>query len=117
MRTDTPPAGAEVPLACVPGAIPAAERPAHFRLLTRLFTTAARERQRLDDGYAFRFDAGAFEELARWIANERRCCPFLEFDVRLAPGDGPIWVQLTGPAGTHEFLDAELSGAAPAVDR
>jgi hypothetical protein len=96
------------PLACAPGAIPAAERAAHFEHLTRLFGTAARERRPVPDGYSYRFDADAFDDLARWIANERRCCPFLTFALELTPNDGPIWVRLTGPEGTQAFLDAEL---------
>jgi hypothetical protein len=103
----------EPPIACTPAAIPAAERPAHFALLERLFTTELRERRTLADGgegYAYRFDAGAFDDLARWITNERRCCAFLRFAVELEPADGAIWVSLTGPAGTHAFLDAELQG-------
>jgi hypothetical protein len=109
MRTDDPPrAVPAAPLACVPGAIPAAERPAHFQRLTRLFTDAVRERRELPDGRAFRFDAHALDELARWIAHERRCCPFLRFAVDVAPDGGPVWVSLTGPPGTREFLRAEL---------
>ena len=114
MTSTTPSPGARSPadpalaLACVPDAIPAAERPAHVERLARLFTTAVRERRTLPDGYAYRFDADAFDELARWVANERRCCPFLRFTVELAPGDGPVWVRLTGPTGTRAFLDAEL---------
>jgi hypothetical protein len=99
-----------LPLACVPGAIPAPERPAHFGLISRLFTEALRERRATPDvdGYAFRFDADAFDDLARWATNERRCCPFLTFALELSPDGGPIWVRLTGPEGTREFLDAEL---------
>jgi hypothetical protein len=115
MTTDTaaPAAAAPLPLACVPGAIPAAERGAHFALVTRLFTEDARERRPLADGaagYAFRFDARAFDDVARWITNERRCCPFLTFGVELSPDGGPLWLRLAGPAGTREFLDAELPG-------
>ena len=109
MRSDVLPAAAPaVALACVPGAIPAAERQAHFQRLTRLFTTAARERRELPDGRAFRFDADALDEIARWVAYERLCCPFLRFAIELAPEGGPVWVRLTGPAGTREFLSAEL---------
>jgi len=96
------------PLACVPGGIPAAERPAHFELLKRLFGTEARERRELADGYTFRFDASAWSDVARWIGNERRCCPFLRFDVELHAADGDIWVRLRVPAGVHAFLEAEL---------
>ena len=101
----------ETPLACVPGAIPADERAAHFALFERLFTTRARERIPLAAGYAWRFDADAFDDVARWIANERRCCPFLTFAIELAPAGGPLVVVLTGPAGTRDFLDAELPAA------
>lgn len=95
-------------LACVPSAIAPAARPAHFELLTRLFGSDARERREHPDGYAFRFDAGAWSDVARWIGNERYCCPFLRFDIELHAAEGELWVRLRGPAGVHAFLDAEL---------
>ena len=105
------------PLACVPGAIPPAERAAHFARAARLFREAARERRTLPDGgadgaegYAYRFDAEEIVELARFVANERRCCPFLAFAIELPAGEGAPWLSLTGPAGTRAFLDAELGG-------
>ena len=98
----------ETPLACVPDAIPSAERGAHFARLARLFTESVREQRDLPDGYAFTFDAVAFDELTRWISLERHCCPFLRFTTELTPDAGAIRLQLTGPAGTREFLDAEL---------
>lgn len=106
-----------LPLACVADAIPASERPAHFALLARLFTEDVRERRDLPDGadgYAFRFHVRAFDDLARWIANERRCCPFLTFTLEVAPDGGPVWVRLAGPAGTRRFLDAEFPTPIPA---
>ena len=102
MTTDTP-------LACVPGAIPAGERPAHFALAARLFGTEARERRALPDGYAFRFDPELFGQVARFVEYERLCCPFLAFTLELAGAE--LWLRLTGPAGTREFLDAELATA------
>jgi hypothetical protein len=103
----------DIPLACVPGAIPADIRHAHFARLSRLFTASVRERSTLADGYAYRFDASAFDELASWITHERRCCPFLRFALEVTPGDGPLLLRLTGPAGTHAFLDAELPAFPP----
>ncbi|HYD52355.1 MAG TPA: hypothetical protein VEA99_07000 [Gemmatimonadaceae bacterium] len=99
----------DLPLACAPGAIPENERAVHFDLLTRLFTNRLREKTVLPDGYAYRFDADAFDDLARWAANERRCCPFLRFTFELTPANGPVWLRLTGPEGTSAFLDAELT--------
>jgi hypothetical protein len=53
--------------------------------------------------------------VARFVANERRCCPFLAIAVERAPDAGPLWLRLTGPAGTHELLDAAVSGHGPAA--
>jgi hypothetical protein len=99
-----------IALACVPGGIPPAERPAHFALLNRLFANHAQERRDVAGGYAFRFDAASFDDVARFVARERLCCPFLDFSLELSAQDGPLWLRLTGPDGTREFLDAELPG-------
>lgn len=97
-------------LACVPGAIPTEDRAAHFALARKLFTEMAQERCELQQhGYAFRFHPEALEELARFVANERRCCPFMKFEITLAAAAGPLWLRMTGPAGTRAVLDAELN--------
>ena len=57
---------------------------------------------------AFRFAPDAFEDVARFVGNERKCCPFLDFEIGL-PAAGPRRLRLTGPAGTRAFLEAELS--------
>lgn len=101
-------ANAAVPLACVPGAIPAEERAGHFALAAELFAGAARERRALEDGYAFRFGPERLDGVTRWVANERLCCPFLEFTITIAPSGGPVWLRMTGPAGTRAFLEAEM---------
>jgi hypothetical protein len=102
----TPNAGA--PLACIPSAIPVSERVTHFALARELFTRAARERVDLPTGFVFRFDADALESVARFVTNERKCCPFLDFEIALAAGGGALWLRMTGPEGTREILQAEL---------
>jgi hypothetical protein len=96
-------------LACVPAAIPAAQRKAHFELARELFTRRAMERVPLPEGYAFRFDSAEFEDVARFVTNERKCCPFLTFEVEVTPQAGPLWLRMQGPEGTRKVLDAELS--------
>lgn len=105
-----------VPLACVPSAIPADERACHFALARKLFVELAKERKDLPAGYAFRFDADELETVSRFIANERKCCPFMTFEMEIAAASGPVWLRITGPHGTREVLDAELglSGNEPA---
>lgn len=99
-------------LACTIGAIPAEERATHRALLQHLFTAAVRERRPRDDGYAFRFRAEDFDAIARFVAHERKCCPFLSFELQITPDDGPAWLRLGDPPGTPAFLEAELPGAA-----
>jgi len=95
-------------LACVAGAISAAERPVHFALLQQLFGSVAQERNSVPKGYAFRFPVAALEDLARFVSNERKCCPFLDFEITVPSGAEAVWLRLAGPEGTQAFLDAEL---------
>lgn len=95
-------------LACVPSAIPATERAGHFALARELFTELAQERMELPDGYAIRFQSDAFEAVARFVANERKCCPFMDLELSIARRSGPLWLRMTGPAGTREVVQAEL---------
>lgn len=96
-------------LFCVPSAIPAGKRLQHFALARQLFSTKALERRDLSNGYAIRFSQGDFEAVTRFVANERLCCPFLQFEVRVEPDAGSLWLQMSGPQGTREVLAAELS--------
>jgi hypothetical protein len=74
--------------------------------LLREVGAAMLEQRELDSGYAYRFPADAhwINELSKLITAERDCCPFLRFTLNVEPGDGPIWLELTGPAGTKDFL-------------
>lgn len=96
-------------LACVPSAVPAAERQEHFALARELLEARAIERVVLPNGYAIRFEPDALEVVARFVTNERKCCPFLTFELTLAPAPGPLWLRMTGPVGTRAVLDAELN--------
>jgi hypothetical protein len=70
----------------------------------------------LPDGVTLRFAAEPerLAMLATFIDLERRCCAFLRFRLTVEPGGGPIWLELTGPPGTREFLATELVGTTPA---
>ena len=62
----------------------------------------------MDNGYAFRFAPDALALVAQFVANERRCCPFIDFEIAIAAQSESIWLRMTGPAGTRQVLDAEL---------
>jgi hypothetical protein len=101
----------EVEPACVPGAIPESDREGHFALARHLFSQSSETREDSKDGYAWRFSAGAFEAVARFVANERKCCPFVTFKVTVEAGNGPVWLRMTGPEGTRAVLQAELDSS------
>lgn len=101
-------ATSSAPVACVPGAIPAGERSDHFARAKRLLQFAT-DRTELPNGYAFSFDTTALTEVARFIENERKCCPFITFELKVTPDAGPLHLRMTGPEGTRAVLEAELS--------
>src|SRR5512132_2828740 len=100
---------AAIDVVCVPSAIPLTERVAHFKLARQMFAELVEERIDLPSGIALRLPSDTFPQVARFIANERKCCPFLHSEVEIAPGAGPMWLRLTGPPGTRELIEAELA--------
>lgn len=98
-----------VPVACVPHALSREERD-RSRDLRRELAAATVETQSLPGGYRYRYrnDADVFRKAAEWVTLERRCCPFLTFTLRWEQGHAAPGLDLTGPAGTREFLRAEM---------
>jgi hypothetical protein len=94
--------------ACDMTAIPAEERGAHHALIRRLMTEAVTDIREVPDGLAFRFQADEYEAVARFVARERLCCPFLRFVLEVAPERGPLWLRVTGAKGVTAFIRAEL---------
>jgi hypothetical protein len=68
------------------------------------------ERMPLPNGFRWQFAAsGEFLAAAAETMNtERQCCRFLRFVLIIEPDGGPIWLEITGPQGTAEFLEALL---------
>jgi len=97
----------DLPIACTLSAPELREREATVLAEVR---ARVQEVQDLDSGYALRFDAGEgiLVLLATLIDLERRCCPFLRFDLKVLPGGGPLWLELSGPEGTRSFLRTVL---------
>lgn len=58
------------------------------------------------DGFAFRFlsDGDLISELAEFIILERRCCPFLDFNLKVECGAGSVTLELSGAEGAKEFI-------------
>lgn len=68
------------------------------------------EIRQLTDGFAYRLPSTALLQLAELINLERTCCQFLTFKLTLEPANGPVWLEVTGPPGSKDFLSSIFSG-------
>ena len=61
-------------------------------------------------GYRFEFalEAGTLRAIADMIDAERQCCRFLRFALTVEPDAGPVRLEVTGPEGAQEFVEALL---------
>jgi len=98
----------EVVLACNMSVFNRDQRERYEHLAERIFTSPRSIRE-LADGYAFELadDPSLLVAVAEWITLERLCCPFLSFELSLAPNDDAT-LSLRGPSGVKEFLRAEF---------
>ena len=96
-------------LACDLTAIPSDVREEHVITAPQLFALA-QEVQEIPNGFAIRFlnEPGRFMAIAKFIENERLCCPFFNFGLELEPNSGPLWLRLTGGEGVKEILQTTL---------
>jgi hypothetical protein len=108
---------AEIPPVCRLDALAPADRARHAALTAEL-RSAARWIQELPRGWALRFpeDPALSRRLVEWVALERRCCPFLEFEILLGEKGDPVILRLTGGEGVKEILARELALSAPALE-
>ena len=45
---------------------------------------------------------------AKFIENERLCCPFFHFGLKVEPNGGLLWLRLAGGEGVKEILQTTL---------
>ena len=79
-------------------------------LLAQLVASAVK-REALPEGLRLQFRPASdtLALIARAIDAERRCCRFLQFRLTVEPDEGPLILDLTGPQGTREFLEALIA--------
>lgn len=102
----------DIPIACSLSARELGERKGENEELL----AGIEEINELEHGYALRF-AGNAEQIPRllqFIMQERACCPFFTFELRFEAQNGPVWLSLSGPDGTKQFLQ-EMIG--PRLER
>ena len=106
----------ELPIACN---LPEQEQQRRREELASDIYKNFQQADELADGYAFRYPGGEAwaAKLLEFITFERRCCPFITFELLFEPAQGPVWLRLRGAAGVKEFIREELKmlGAKDAV--
>ena len=97
----------ELPIACT--LTPDALRTRREGLLMDL-VRRAEGRDDLSGGVRFEFGPSSetIALIARAVEAERHCCRFLRFGITVEPDGGPVFLELTGPPGTRDFVSALL---------
>jgi hypothetical protein len=92
------------PLACNLRAFSTTERADWRKRLGQLKLSVSAVRE-LSEGYSFQIDPHrtSFLEVAQWIDLERKCCPFLVFELALDDA-GTIQLNLRGREGVKQFI-------------
>lgn len=95
----------ELPIACT--LTPEALRTRREGLLMDL-VRRAEQQEELADGLRIKFapSAETFALIAQAVEAERHCCRFLRFGMTVEPDGGSVFLELTGPAGTRDFVNA-----------
>jgi hypothetical protein len=98
---------AELPIVCAltPEALRARREGLLLDLLRR-----AEQREELPQGLRLRFPSSGdtLATIVRAVDAERHCCRFLRFGIIVEPDAGPVFLELSGPPGTREFVAALL---------
>jgi len=92
----------EIPIACTLSKDALNKRRDELNTLRQL----VREMRQTPNGFSLCFD-GSTENLmaiAHVMAQERLCCPFLQFQLVAEKGMGSLWLEVTGSNDTAQFL-------------
>lgn len=68
------------------------------------------ERKETEKGVRYKFDGSDtnIDLLTNFIKTERLCCGFFDFDLFVGGEDNFVWLELSGPEGTKDFIEAEI---------
>ena len=97
----------ELPIACT--LTPDALRARREGLLMGL-VQHAEHREETPEGLRLQFapSGETIMLIAQAVDAERHCCRFLRFSITVEPDGGPVLLDLTGPPGTRDFVNALL---------
>lgn len=98
---------ADLPIVCTLS--PEAIRGRRQGLLSDLLRRAE-GREESKDGLRLQFSPSAdtLTAIVNAVEAERHCCRFLRFGITVEPDGGPVFLDLSGPPGTREFVASLL---------
>ncbi len=87
------------------------EERAHHKQLSEKLMAARKAVVETEKGYEFQFGPqdATLAELADWVVNESKCCPFFDFHIDLENEGKLICLRLTGQEGIKQFVRAEFA--------
>jgi hypothetical protein len=99
----------ESPFACDMNAIEPDDRPKHLATIETLFGMV-QEINELPNGYTFRLpgESHVWMLASDFVALERLCCPFFDFNLGAEREHGSFYLSLTGREGVKPFIMAEV---------
>jgi hypothetical protein len=99
----------ESPFACDVNAIEPDDRPKHIAAIETLFRMV-QDMEELSNGYRFRLpgESHVWMLASDFVALERLCCPFFDFNLGVEREHGSIHLSLTGREGVKPFIIAEV---------
>ena len=99
----------DTPFVCNMNAL-SAEQTERYRELTKKLDEHRLSVKELADGYGFRFKAETrlIQDAAEFIAYERLCCPFFDFELAIEQDTDRLWLRLRGQDGVKDFIRAEF---------
>lgn len=83
---------------------------AHHKQLGDKLMAERKEIVEMPNGYEFQFSPKnvTVAELADWVVEESKCCPFFDFHIDLENEGTLICLRLTGEEGIKQFIRAEF---------
>lgn len=100
----------DTPFVCNMNALSAVQTERYEKLIKKLNENRLSVKE-LNDGYAFRFKAETqlIQDAAEFIAYERLCCPFFDFELAIEQDTDRLWLRLRGQDGIKDFIRAEFN--------
>jgi hypothetical protein len=93
------------PIACRLDALSPDER-RRQQTLRQTLDAAIESVQEVPDGYVFTYtgNVDVFRQAAEWLTLERRCCPFLDFELAWRADSRSPTLRLSGEPGVKAFI-------------